>query len=243
VGDSTWTINGFAAAQGMVEDLFEGLTESIEAELVATGSAVHGRMEIDSAHGILVKFENAGETVASVVFGKRGRAYNTRYVRLEGEDYVYQYSGELSGVVDRSETDWRDKEMVSIEPDSVGRVVARRSEGEYTLTRGEGGWTIGRGEATDSAAVHRMLNQYNSLQASGFATVAQMDSVDFSRPDRSVTLFGLDGETLTSMVFDSTSAAYWVRVDADSVIYRILQWKANQMIPVDSTLRASQGEG
>jgi hypothetical protein len=147
----------------------------------------------------------------------------------------------LAGAVDRSETDWRDKDILSIEPDSVGRVVARRSEGGYTLSRGEDGWLIGGGDATDSAAVHRMLSQYNSLQASGFATAEQVDSTDFTRPDRTVTLYGLDGENLAALAFDSTNAAYWLKVESDSVIYRILQWKANQMIPVDSTLRADEG--
>jgi uncharacterized protein YkuJ len=243
VADSTWTVNGYAAEQSQIEGLFEGLSEAVEAELVATGSAVHGRMEIDSAQGSFVRFENDGETLASVVFGKQGRAYNSRYVRLEGEDFVYQFTGQLASAVNRNETDWRDKDILSIEPDSVGRVVARRSEGGYTLSRDEAGWLIGRGEATDSAAVHRMINQYNSLQASGFATEEQVDSTDFSRPDRTVTLFGLEGETLASLAFDSTNAAYWLRVESDSTIYRILQWKANQMIPVDSTLRANEDEG
>jgi hypothetical protein len=225
-----------------MRDLFDGLKESHKAELVATGSAVHGRMGIDSTEGTFVKFGSGAEPLASVVFGKRGSAYNTRYVRLEGQDYVYLYSGELVGMLDRSETDWRDKNILSIEPDSVGRVEVHRGEGDYTLNREGGGWMIGRGEPADSAAVHRMLNQYNSLQASGFATGAQMDSVDFTRPDRTVSLFGLQGDTLASMVFDSTNAAYWLRVASDSIVYRVLQWKANQMIPVDSTLRV-RGEG
>ena len=243
VGDSTWTVNGWNAAQNQVEGLFDGLTESIEAELVSTGSSVHGRMGIDSIDGIFVTFENDGEELASVVFGKRGGAYNSRYVRLEGQDFVYQFTGQLAGVVDRSESDWRDKAILSVEPDSVGRVVAMRSEGSYTLSRGEDGWLIGSGGATDSAAVHRMLNQYTSLQASGFATPAQVDSTDFTQPDRTVALFGLEGDTLASLAFDSTSAAYWLKVESDSIIYRILQWKANQMIPVDSTLRAGEDEG
>ncbi len=241
IGDSTWTVNGFAADQAQVQGLFDGLTESVEADLVATGSAVHGRMEVDSANGIFVRFQNAGETLASVVFGKQGRAYSTRFVRLEGEDLVYQYSGQLTSAIDRAETDWRDKSILSVEPDSIGRVVTRRSEGSYTLIRGEDGWLIGSGGVADSAAVHRMLSQYTSLQASGFATEAQIDSTDFDRPDRTVTLFGLGGDTLASLAFDSTNAAYWLRVESDSVTYRILQWKANQMIPVDSTLRAGDG--
>lgn len=240
-GDSTWTVNGHAAAGNAVADLFAALAEAGEAELVATGSAVHGRMGIDSVEGIFMRFEYGGEQITSVVFGKRGRAYNTRYVRLQGQDFVYQYSGQLTSVVDRSEDDWRDKTILNIVPDSVGRVVARRSEGAYTLNRVEGGWVIERNIAADSGAVHGMLNQYTDLQASGFATRAQEDSIDFVRPDRTVTLFGLRGDTLASLAFDSTSSAYWVRVESDSIIYRILQWKANQLIPVDSTLRADEG--
>ncbi len=242
VGDSTWTVNGHRAAEDKMRDLFAGLTESSEAELIANGSTVHRRMGVDSTEGIFVRFENGGEQLASVVFGKQGRAYGTRYVRLEGQDFVYQYSGELTNIVDRSEDDWRDKTILHITPDEVGRVVARRSEGGYTLNREDDGWVIGRGGAADSAAVHRMLNQYTSLEASGFATEAQIDSVNFSRPDRSITLMGFQGDTLASMALDSTASAYWVQVASDSIIYRILQWKANQMIPVDSTLRADEGE-
>jgi len=242
VGDSTWTVNGYKVAEDMINNFFDGLAETSEAELVSTGSSVHGRMGVDSVQGISLRIENDGEELASVIFGKQGRVYNTRYVRLAGDDFVYQYSGQLVSLVDRSEDDWRDKTIVAIEPDSVGRVAARRSEGAYTLNRGEDGWVIGRGGAADSAAVHRMLSQYSLLQASGFASEAQKDSVDFARPDRTVTLFGLQGDTLASMVFDSTSSAYWVRVASDSIIYRVLQWKANQMIPVDTTLRAGQGE-
>ena len=241
VGDSTWTVNGYKVAEDMIDNFFHGLAGNSEAELVATGSTVHARMGVDSTAGIFVRIENDGEELASVVFGKQGSVYNTRYVRLAGQDFVYEYSGELVSLVDRSEDDWRDKTIVAIATDSVGRVEARRSEGAYTLNRGEDGWLIGRGGAADSAAVHRMLSQYSLLQASGFASAAQQDSVDFTRPDRTITLFGLQGDTLASMAFDSTSSAYWVKVASDSIIYRVLQWKANQMIPVDSTLRASEG--
>jgi len=241
VGDSTWTANGYRASENMIEDLFAGLVESSEAELIATGSTVHQRMGIDSVEGIFMRFENAGDELASVVFGKQGSGYNTRYVRLAGQDFVYEYSGQLASVVDRGENEWRDKTITNILPDSVGLVVARRSDGGYMLNREENGWRIERGGPADSAAVHRLLNQYTSLQASGFATEAQVDSTDFTRPDRSITLFGLEGDTLVSMALDSTSSAYWVQVASDSIIYRILQWKANQMIPADSTLRANEG--
>lgn len=82
-----------------------------------------------------------------------------------------------------------------------------------------------------------MLGQYSPLDASGFATEQQVDSVDFEPPDRSVTMLGQSGDTLAAIVFDSTAAAFWARMSPEGTVYRLLQWKVNQMVPADSTLR------
>lgn len=240
VEDTVWTVNGHAASFNEVDELFSALADSSRAEMVATGATVHGRMGVDSAQGIFVRFMAGEEVLASVVFGKRGRAYNTRYVRLDGEDFVYQYSGPLAGLVDQNEDDWRNKNIVSIEPDSVGSIVANRGSNRFSLVRGEEGWLLGQNEATDSASVARLLNQYRSLSASGFASEEEADSVEFDRPDARVTLLGIEGDTLTSLVFDSTDAAFWVREEAGGITYRILTWKMNQLFPADSTLRARE---
>jgi hypothetical protein len=75
-------------------------------------------------------------------------------------------------------------------------------------------------------------------QGSAFATPAEADSADFARPDARVTLFGAEGDTLAALVFDSTAAGYWVRHAQGGTVYRMYGWKVDEILPIDTTLRA-----
>ncbi len=243
----TWTVNGYAASSDAVQELFDAVLEPAVGELIATGAGVHVRMGVDSVTGKRLEFWSGEQLVAAVIFGKRGRGFNTSYVRPVDELSVYQYRGRLTSLVDRRIEDWRDKVIVQLEVDSVGRVAARRGweqgrgrEG-FSLQRVDDGWRLNSTEEADSGAVARMLQRYASVTASGFPTEAQADSVDFRRPDRAITLLGLTGDTLVALLLDSTQAGFWVRHASGGTVYKILQWTADQLVPADSTLRVRQG--
>ncbi len=241
--DNTWTVNGFEADAEAVNDLFEAVRDSVEAELVATSAVVHERMGVDSATGIRVSFIQGGEPVAAVIFGNSGRAYGSRYVRRAGSNFVFNYKGELASMVARPVDSWRNKRILDISPDSVAQVTVQRGPEEYLLMRVGSEWRFGTGSSADSAAVHRMLSRYQAMDATGFASDAQADSVDFEPPDRQVTLLNSLGDTLASVMFDSTNAGYWVQRRSGGYIYRVVTWRVDQMVPADSTLRPSDEQG
>lgn len=236
----TWTVNGYAASSDAVQELFDAVLEPVDGELIATGAGVHVRMGVDSVSGKRLEFRRGEQLVAAVIFGKRGRGFNTSYVRPVGELSVYQYKGRLTSLVDRRIEDWRDKVIVQVEADSVGRVAARRGRERFSLQRVDDGWRLNSTEEADSGAVARMLDRYGSVTASGFPTEAQADSVDFRRPDRAITLLGLTGDTLAALLLDSTQAGFWVRHASGGTVYKILQWTADQLVPADSTLRVRE---
>ncbi len=232
-----WLVNGFEASPDELSAFFAALTDSSEAELVSTSALLHARMEVDTAAGTSMRLVDGADVVAALVFGKSGRQYNSRYVRRDSSNFVYLYTGGVSRFVQRGVDDWRNKRMLDIEPDSLGQVSVRRGAESYTLVQRDSVWRYSTGAAADSAAVRRMLDQYSPLDASGFATEQQADSADFERPDRIVTMLSQSGDTLAALVFDSTAAAFWVRMAPGGTVYRLLQWKVNQMMPADSTLR------
>ena len=232
----SWTVNGYAASSDAVRELFDAVLEPVDGELIATGAGVHVRMGVDSVTGKRLEFRSGEQLVAGVIFGKRGRGFNTSYVRPVDELSVYQYNGRLTSLVDRRIEDWRDKVIVQVEADSVGRVAVRRGRERFSVERVDGGWRLNSTEEADSAAVARMLERYGSVTASGFPTEAQADSVDFRRPDRAITLLGLTGDTLAALLLDSTQAGFWVRHASGGTVYKILQWAADQLVPADSTL-------
>lgn len=238
----SWTVNGYAASSDAVRELFDAVLEPVDGELIATGAGVHVRMGVDSVTGKRLEFRSGEQLVAGVIFGKRGRGFNTSYVRPVDELSVYQYNGRLTSLVDRRIEDWRDKVIVQVEADSVGRVAVRRGRERFSVERVDGGWRLNSTAEADSAAVARMLERYGSVTASGFPTEAQADSVDFRRPDRAITLLGLTGDTLAALLLDSTQAGFWVRHASGGTVYKILQWAADQLVPADSTLtRAAPG--
>lgn len=238
-----WTVNGFDAAQSEVESLFEALAEAGEGELVARSPSSHARMGVVDSAGVRLSVGSGEETLADVIVGKRGRAYQTRYVRREGDDRVFLVKGRLAGLVERQVTDWRDKLIVDVQPDSVARLTVTRGSRRFTLVRADSLWNFENGGPTDSSRVRRTLEAYKGLSASGgsvFATPEQIDSIDFAHPDRRTVLETAGGDTLAHLVFDSTSTGFWVRHDSRGTVYHLLTWKVNDLTPTDSVLRRKE---
>lgn len=238
VSPTAWTANGHPVAPDAITGLFDALAQSRVAELAAQSASSHARMGVDSASGKRVQFIKGGSVVAELVVGQRGPGYQGAYVRRVDGDGVYLLRGRLPDFAERILDDWRDKRIAEVTPDSVReiQVVRRAGRGSYTLRRAEGGWQFASGTPADSLAVQRMLDQYRTLNAGGFPTPVQLDSVNLLRPDRRVTLLGGSG-ALVDLLFDST--AYWwsvKRADRDD-IYRLESWRVEQMMPVDSTLK------
>jgi hypothetical protein len=86
--------------------------------------------------------------------------------------------------------------------------------------------------------VRRFLAQFSGLRASGFPEPAEMDSMDFHRPDRTLRLSSRDGRSLLALAFDSTHAgSFWVRAPAGGPVYRLDQRTADLVTPAESTLK------
>lgn len=233
----TWTVNGHRASRGPVEELFGALTDTAaSSELVAKSAMSHARLGVDSGAGRRVRFARGDAVLLDFIVGERGRGYQTAYVRRADAPDVYQLRGRLASLVERDVDAWRDRRIASLPADTVGAVSITRGPGRWTVSRAEGGWTVA-GRPADSAAVARLLGALADVSATGFATDAQRDSADFGRPDRTVTVLGLAGDTLLALAIDSTTAGYWARRGGDDTVFRLDFWRADELTPTDSTLR------
>jgi hypothetical protein len=235
-GDS-WTVNGFRASTQSVADLFTALKDSSLAELVAQSPSSHAQLGVDSASGKRLEMVKGSKALLSLVLGGHGPGFAGVYVRRPAEANVYLIHAGLANPVERQLDDWRDKEIVSVNPDSVREIRVQRKKGGYTLRHGDGGWRLAAGARADSGAVRRMLEQYRHFQAGGFPTRAQEDSIHLTRPTRRLTLMGKSAP-LADLLFDSTSSWWWVRKAEGGYVYRLESWRLDQLFPADSTLRA-----
>lgn len=235
-----WTVNGHAAEESMVQDIFRTFSDSLQAELRARSPSSHARMGVDSAGGKRLRIVAGDRTLVDLWVGQRGSVWETVFVRPVGDDRVYALGGPLASQVDRAVNDWRDKRIATVEPDSVRRIVVERGRRRYALERGDNGWRFAAGGAVDSAAAARLLTAFRSLTAQGsaFATDEEAASADFARPERRITLVGVSGDTLAALAFDSVATGFWVRRAAGGPVFHLFQWKVDELVPTDSALSA-----
>lgn len=119
-----------------------------------------------------VRLQEGRKTVLDLYIGRftiqRDIEDATSYVRLGGEDEVYETSGLLSLGFDRGFNAWRNRTIVRVEPEQVDRAVFEYpADSGFVLSREVGGWTVD-GAPTDSAAVARFLNRLRNLVSQNF---------------------------------------------------------------------------
>jgi hypothetical protein len=232
-----WTVNGYRANSTMVGNLVRAIADTgAPSALVSEHPASQAALGLDTAHARRVSALRDDSTLGQLLVGLRATGYAAVYVRRPDDSASYQMTQQqLAELSDRRLDDWRDKVIAKVPTDSVTSIEVRRGRERYSLTRGDGGWRLGT-HGADSAAVAALLEHFGDIEAAGFPTPAQADSVRFSPPDRMVQLLALGGRPLLVLRMDSTAGGFWARREGDSTIYRLENWTASQMTPADSTL-------
>jgi hypothetical protein len=142
---------------------------------------------------------------------------------------VYLVRSALPSLASRPLDQWRDRRIGGVPKNSIARVEIQRGAKRYALTRQARAWALTPGCGTDSMAVANFLPDLGGIQATGFATPAQVDSLKFTAPKRRLTVFGPNGKPKLSLVFDSTKAGIWARAARGSTVWRLEPWGADQI--------------
>jgi hypothetical protein len=236
-GADAWLANGHPADRRMMEDLLTSLADTAASgDLVAETPASYSSVGMDSASAKRVRVVAKGKTVADVIVGKAGQVYGTGYVRASSQPRVYLVRSGLPTLASRTADEWRDHRIGGIPQDSIARVEIQRGAKRYTLAKQAAKWVLSPGGATDSTAVANFLSDLGSIQATGFAAPAQVDSLTFTSPKRRLAVFGPDGRPKLRLIVDSTRGGLWARADTGATVWKLETWSADQITPAESTL-------
>jgi hypothetical protein len=238
-----WRVNGHAVDSQAVGQMLRALADpKASAELVARNPTSHARLRVTEDSGRRVRVLGQGRALIDVLVGKQASDGDGIYLRRANQPDVYLIGGELSSALARQGDDWRDRTIAKVSRDSVAAIEISRGKRSYSLRRREGRWVLGSGAPADSAAVAGLLSSYGRLEAAGFASKAQQDSLRFDRRRRTARLLAAGGKPLLSLAFDSIGSGIWVRAEqpgsaTSGEVYRLDSWTADQLTPPDSTLR------
>lgn len=227
-----WTVNGFAADSGAVARFFNTVQEASVDGLVGTNPANHPRMGVspDSAWSMEM---NAGGGPREILIGKAGSRYGTTYIRLPDADEVYLLDASLRPVVTRDLEGWRSKRVTRADTGAIRTLEVAGEGARIVLRREDSLWTFDDGQAADSVTVRNLLGELARMDASGF--YGPQDSL--SARAGSVRASDGSGTTLLYMEVGSGEGDRWVKVEGDSIVYRIPSWRADRLLPSPEDLK------
>ncbi|OYV66663.1 MAG: hypothetical protein B7Z72_10945 [Gemmatimonadetes bacterium 21-71-4] len=237
--DGTWRVNGHRAMKGNVQQLLAALRDTTTwSELAAESRASHAAMGVSADSGQRVRIAGHGGPLLDLVTGHQTMDATGLYVRRSGSDPVYTLHGSLVAALTHALSEWRDKTIASVAPDSVEKIEVSRGREAYALVRAGKGWRLAGGAAADSSAVASLLNQYHPLAASGFATAAQADSASFVHPSARVRFFGKGATPLLDLAIDSTKSGVWARTGAKPSVFEFDFWQLVNVAPTKKSVTA-----
>ena len=123
------------------------------------------------------------------------------YVRRGERAPVYAVAGYVMSSLDKSVLDFRNRTIVNVDPEAVGTVKVKNSDGEFTLKRAGTDWDViagGKTTEADIPVVERLLNQLRDLKGQSIVADPMPSAQPFGldNPAAEITLIGKDGKEL-----------------------------------------------
>lgn len=173
--------------KGSVDNLIGTLMSVKPSRLVTKKQENWQDFQVDSAGTHVTVFEGDEKSLDLIVgrFAMQGQRQFLSYVRLSNEDEVYAADNFMSMSIGSDPADYRFKELIRINKDSVERVEFVYSDSAFVLDKTSGEWAIG-GQPADSAKTAQFLNSIRYMNGADFADEVKPSAL--SQPDYQITI-------------------------------------------------------
>ncbi len=223
-----WSIGpaGYKPDPKKIDKMLETITGLDLTDLVST-ARYYERYELDEASRYTVVVSGKGNELFRFDVGKRAPTYNHTYVRVSGDDRVFQARGNLVDVFDDDDEALRDKLIFSIEPSSVTRIEATTLDASYNLYKSvqdeKAVWTGDDEAVWDTEKVESLLRTLSNLTSQRY-----IDDEDFGRPSFVLDVQGEESKQL--FLFDKVDSGYRARSSQTPYPFILSTYQAERII-------------
>jgi len=205
--------------------------------IVATQPSNYARLEVDEANAVKVVVKAGDETLNRLVIGKY--ADGMTMVRVDDRDEVFGASGSLRYAFDRELKAWRNRRVVSVEPNAVQSILYESPNGTFQFDRAGESWspTPGADEVVgfDPKKVTSMVATAARLTASDFAGEdVSVARAGFNEPRGAVTIVVAEETEPVVLELGSTAengTEIYLRRAGDPTIYVVSEYLADRLTP------------
>jgi len=197
----TWQIQpeGYRVDPAAIGEMLKTAADLQLTELVSvTGN--YSRYGLDEESRIRVTVFKNDKALRSFEMGKRSPTYNHTFIRIDGDDRVFQTPGNPGTAFGLSKEDLRDRLVLSFDPDTITEIRAEgtgwtvnliRTVGDSREDQGSTGekkvtWRTETGEVWEAETIDELLTTLSALQAFRYRDQGDRDG----DPVFSITLTG-----------------------------------------------------
>lgn len=185
----------FVAGRSEVDSLLRNLQEARRERTFPEGAAEAEEYGLDEPR-LTLKIRTAQGEKILLVGNEDFRGLNV-YAQLQGEPQVFITSDSIYNTADKEVTEWRSKEVLSLESDRVQAIEITRSSGEVKLAKKDGNWFLEAPlqDTADQGAVRSLLSSLESAEAQEFVSeTAQNLKAHGLEPPQTVVRLRQEGE-------------------------------------------------
>lgn len=222
----------------------------------------YGRYDLDPDHAITIKAWEGDNLIREFDVGKTASGHRHTFVKLAGDDRVYQAQEGFRNSVKGNADIFRDKTVMSFEPGRIEQVRLIKKDlqdifakeknpengdktaaGDETATTETAGsvWRNADGEVVTNNKLTRLIDDFSSLKCSSF--VYDRQKSDFTDPIAMVTFKGEQEYTLQIFQGKEKEASEYPAVSSQNDYPFILpKWQADQVINAHADIAGSEKE-
>lgn len=173
-GNNNWKVNldnnkTADVPERKVKSLLEMLVQIKPTRVAAQDKSKWAEFKVDTA-GTRVKIFEGGDNTLDLIVGKfsfqQPRTMNT-FIRLNGEDEVYETQGFLDMAFNQKADYFRNNVLVNDDPSDWKKLTFSYPDSSFELVKTNNEWTI-NGTKTDSAKTAAYLRTLSHLSSSSF---------------------------------------------------------------------------
>lgn len=223
-----WTIISpikYPADETSVTTLLSSASKLKILSLISSNPEKQKTFQVDSAQGTILTFHDKRGKTISFILGKMGPSYMESYLKPINSDEVYLSEGINSWTANKDIRDWRDKNILKLQSDSIKQIIIESGREIVALTKAENTWYL-EDDSVESHKIQNILNLISNLKTEDFVDT----TINLPQAEAKITIQETDFNTVTLYPVPPDSSRYWVTNSKDTQVFVVSRYIANQLI-------------
>lgn len=230
--DGVWMIDTFEAAPKTVDTFFDSVTSLKVGALVSKNKNNFSGFGVGE-EGYEVTFSASGKE-DSFVIGSRGPSLGSFYARKKDGVNVYLVEGKLPDTLSQTVSFWRDKSLLNISKDEIGKVEILSKTASLSITRTQDGkWQTesgGKKAVLEETLAKQLTEAIGSLEGSDFLTKEQESEFRKASGKTILRLSDGTGKKLAEIQLLKKESDWWAVAEGRPFIYKVPVYQLSDIL-------------